>query len=120
MPRLLVVTTIRVAFTISVLSRQYAGLSGQAYWRLSSTPLANQLRWVSAAGRLWLQDSPCWPSCRCPCWDIGHGSLIALRSEEHTSELQSQSNLVCRLLLEKKKTIENHMTVIAHCEIVIL
>src|SRR2546430_11845200 len=29
------------------------------------------------------------------------------RSEEHTSELQSQSNLVCRLLLEKKKTIDN-------------
>src|SRR2546427_2120441 len=28
----------------------------------------------------------------------------AWRSEEHTSELQSQSNLVCRLLLEKKKT----------------
>src|SRR2546430_3984465 len=27
-----------------------------------------------------------------------------LRSEEHTSELQSQSNIVCRLLLEKKKT----------------
>src|SRR2546430_4542436 len=30
-------------------------------------------------------------------------SLAELRSEEHTSELQSQSNLVCRLLLEKKK-----------------
>src|SRR2546430_12504485 len=28
---------------------------------------------------------------------------LALRSEEHTSELQSQSNLVCRLLLEKKQ-----------------
>src|SRR2546430_5752315 len=28
--------------------------------------------------------------------------LTSLRSEEHTSELQSQSNLVCRLLLEKK------------------
>src|SRR2546430_11365622 len=28
-----------------------------------------------------------------------------LRSEEHTSELQSQSNLVCRLLLEKKKKL---------------
>src|SRR5688572_31133849 len=28
------------------------------------------------------------------------------RSEEHTSELQSQSNLVCRLLLEKKKKID--------------
>src|SRR2546427_2139181 len=33
---------------------------------------------------------------------IGHRS----RSEEHTSELQSQSNLVCRLLLEKKKKKE--------------
>src|SRR2546430_4107992 len=29
------------------------------------------------------------------------------RSEEHTSELQSQSNLVCRLLLEKKKVTDN-------------
>src|SRR5688572_31617473 len=29
----------------------------------------------------------------------------SVRSEEHTSELQSQSNLVCRLLLEKKKQI---------------
>src|SRR2546427_1984472 len=29
----------------------------------------------------------------------------AQRSEEHTSELQSQSNLVCRLLLEKKKRV---------------
>src|SRR2546427_5097549 len=31
------------------------------------------------------------------------GSSPLVRSEEHTSELQSQSNLVCRLLLEKKK-----------------
>src|SRR5688572_32145131 len=31
------------------------------------------------------------------------GREIIKRSEEHTSELQSQSNLVCRLLLEKKK-----------------
>src|SRR2546430_11066569 len=31
------------------------------------------------------------------------GWVIGNRSEEHTSELQSQSNLVCRLLLEKKK-----------------
>src|SRR2546430_7706232 len=34
----------------------------------------------------------------CALWDIA-----GKRSEEHTSELQSQSNLVCRLLLEKKK-----------------
>src|SRR2546430_11204543 len=34
-------------------------------------------------------------------------SMAEKRSEEHTSELQSQSNLVCRLLLEKKKNV-NH------------
>src|SRR2546430_13150526 len=33
-------------------------------------------------------------------------SMCLARSEEHTSELQSQSNLVCRLLLEKKKKIK--------------
>src|SRR5256885_3456320 len=34
-------------------------------------------------------------------------SWVADRSEEHTSELQSPCNLVCRLLLEKKKTTKN-------------
>src|SRR2546430_3632001 len=34
---------------------------------------------------------------------LRHAELFQARSEEHTSELQSQSNLVCRLLLEKKK-----------------
>src|SRR5688572_32513748 len=34
---------------------------------------------------------------------------VHLRSEEHTSELQSQSNLVCRLLLEKKKNIPSSL-----------
>src|SRR2546430_4538350 len=33
----------------------------------------------------------------------GYDYVTGIRSEEHTSELQSQSNLVCRLLLEKKK-----------------
>src|SRR2546427_4676101 len=52
----------------------------------SSTPCSR----VSAApeGRLMLTKTKPWSS---------------TRSEEHTSELQSQSNLVCRLLLEKKK-----------------
>src|SRR2546430_11136699 len=36
---------------------------------------------------------------------IDSGILRVLRSEEHTSELQSQSNLVCRLLLAKKNTV---------------
>src|SRR2546427_8705311 len=39
--------------------------------------------------------------------DLLH-DLGAMRSEEHTSELQSQSNLVCRLLLEKKKKKAAH------------
>src|SRR5205085_6678610 len=43
--------------------------------------------------------------------EVGRGDAAATvhqgRSEEHTSELQSQSNLVCRLLLEKKKTKTN-------------
>src|SRR5256885_8265478 len=49
-----------------------------------------------------------------PCPDVGNGACAAsptsstfarlhVRSEEHTSELQSPCNLVCRLLLEKKK-----------------
>src|SRR2546430_12454128 len=36
--------------------------------------------------------------------DPGASPSTPCRSEEHTSELQSQSNLVCRLLLEKKKS----------------
>src|SRR3989442_8611299 len=42
---------------------------------------------------------------------LGHHHLDQLavgRSEEHTSELQSRPHLVCRLLLEKKKTIMNN------------
>src|SRR5260221_3437510 len=41
---------------------------------------------------------------------IGHHQ-IAHRSEEHTSELQSHSDLVCRLLLEKKKNRRTFMTI---------
>src|SRR2546427_7743427 len=43
---------------------------------------------------------------------LGHGHI---RSEEHTSELQSQSNLVCRLLLEKKKKKINKNKVLQRC-----
>src|SRR5256885_11701646 len=47
-----------------------------------------------------------WPPGHCRrCWRAPAGRPPAIgRSEEHTSELQSPCNLVCRLLLEKKKT----------------
>src|SRR2546427_7049291 len=52
-------------------------------------------------------------SSNCPtCSQESHATCASLgkavRSEEHTSELQSQSNLVCRLLLEKKKNAQRH------------
>src|SRR5438309_6272593 len=40
---------------------------------------------------------------RCRAWLLIAGLILPMRSEEHTSELQSQFHLVCRLLLEKKK-----------------
>src|SRR2546429_3230511 len=58
--------------------------------------------------------SPRCAGCRCTpkprrfwrtCWNTGRSSrTFSARSEEHTSELQSRLHLVCRLLLEKKKT----------------
>src|SRR5690242_20757918 len=41
-------------------------------------------------------------------WLAGGTVIYRGRSEEHTSELQSHVNLVCRLLLEKKKKTQNH------------
>src|SRR5205807_7045933 len=45
--------------------------------------------------------------------DCSSARAVASRSEEHTSELQSPCNLVCRLLLEKKKK-QNHTTACPH------
>src|SRR3989449_7378131 len=42
--------------------------------------------------------------------DADEGADILLRSEEHTSELQSRLHLVCRLLLEKKKNVPGTRT----------
>src|SRR5438270_10678893 len=73
-------------------------------WRCSATPRA----WVTLS-------PPISTRTRCSSWCPPPSSTEAQsherlrlspharRSEEHTSELQSQSNLVCRLLLEKKK-----------------
>src|SRR2546430_13593605 len=49
-----------------------------------------------------ISTGPCATACSRAASESGR-SCVWKRSEEHTSELQSQSNLVCRLLLEKKK-----------------
>src|SRR2546427_8808696 len=58
-----------------------------AAWAIDSIPMKEDMAKVTATRKFW------------------SGMLVRpdTRSEEHTSELQSQSNLVCRLLLEKKK-----------------
>src|SRR2546426_5750531 len=69
---------------------------------------------AGAAGqpsRVTLTDSVNEPTA--PAFTVTVGALMELlRSEEHTSELQSPCNLVCRLLLEKKKKTKNtnHIT----------
>src|SRR5205085_11898186 len=81
--------------------------------------------WVDSSG--WPPPSRSWwsprtsprppgPSCTTtsatpPTWP---GGPTRTRSEEHTSELQSQSNLVCRLLLEKKKAHDEAYSVPAN------
>src|SRR2546427_6097469 len=64
-------------------------------WVDSDEQGATVVRWVVAT--LWTAHALAWTH-----W-YGGGWWPSGRSEEHTSELQSQSNLVCRLLLEKKK-----------------
>src|SRR6478672_13351714 len=73
-------------------------------WRASNSS--------TTRGRPWVMSSPATP----PVWNVRIVSWVpgspidwaatVPRSEEHTSELQSRSDLVCRLLLEKKKKKE--------------
>src|SRR5437868_15429072 len=58
--------------------------------------------------------------CPAPCsahmWELqGRAGSSAPRSEEHTSELQSRFDLVCRLLLEKKKKITCGFCILHYC-----
>src|SRR2546430_7826356 len=62
-------------------------------------PYTTLFRSVRGLSR-WVRESR--PAAGQPAHSVSHGRA---RSEEHTSELQSQSNLVCRLLLEKKNKI---------------
>src|SRR5690606_41163679 len=84
-------------------------ICGPTGWAARSWPVATGGAMPSRSGARGGRRRPAWPaSCRgasrprCPA-----ASTIAGRSEEHTSELQSRENLVCRLLLEKKKKWED-------------
>src|SRR3989440_833513 len=75
----------------------------------SPTDAASDVEWIVGVAALEagarILDAPC---------GFGRHS-IELRSEEHTSELQSRSDLVCRLLLEKKKN-NSILVMCARCE----
>src|SRR2546427_2197582 len=72
----------------------FRSLERESTCRLSATCDAHLRAALRGLG-MTLQEQPQRPQHR--------SKIAAPRSEEHTSELQSQSNLVCRLLLEKKK-----------------
>src|SRR2546430_12579812 len=68
---------------------------------------AAPVRWSAAATRA-TRPRATSAAARRRCRAATTGCARVRRSEEHTSELQSQSNLVCRLLLEKKIRIPEH------------
>src|SRR2546427_8089839 len=85
-------------------------------WPQSRRLLSSGCTWrpardkLTAVKPLWVPAIPFVISLACSGATVGShvgwqdsGYFLSARSEEHTSELQSQSNLVCRLLLEKKK-----------------
>src|SRR3712207_8246829 len=70
--------------------------------RACSNPRRTEAR--GARAPRWPGGAPCLSPVRSP---PGRSGSPAPRSEEHTSELQSRQYLVCRLLLEKNKTVTN-------------
>src|SRR5690606_40309537 len=99
-----------MAWTIGELAEHAArllGPDGQVSGRVRPVPNERLIRWYTTIGLL---DPPIARRGRVALYGRRHLlQLVAIkrrqaaRSEEHTSELQSRENLVCRLLLEKKK-----------------
>src|SRR2546428_9538726 len=82
---------------ISVIKTTMPCTIGKSRTLVASTnnlPTPGQLKTVSVIGA---------PANKPPKYNPTYVAMGGLRSEEHTSELQSRSDLVCRLLLEKKK-----------------
>src|SRR5207302_10961838 len=70
---------------------------------ICSVRLCRRRSWSSQSGKRRPKRLPPWIRARTTFSRNRLGSGSCSRSEEHTSELQSRENLVCRLLLEKKK-----------------
>src|SRR5947207_11534952 len=90
-------------FPYTTLFRSVVGSGAQALIKARGWGEAREL-WPSAANALALPAS------------LRTLAPKPLRSEEHTSELQSHSDLVCRLLLEKKKKPNNNMITRYHTQ----
>src|SRR5260221_7325542 len=82
-------------FPYTTLFRSRAGLP-----IILNSPLSHQPSFVSET---WIRAQAAELSGAQTTRRLAHVSMFLIRSEEHTSELQSHSDLVCRLLLEKKK-----------------
>src|SRR5437868_13078610 len=84
-------------------------LNEPARWRFShlsrtSTPILSESERFGRRGVRWMDDPMRAAAARTSAKAVATGSG---RSEEHTSELQSRFDLVCRLLLEKKKQLQS-------------
>src|SRR5438270_5454446 len=76
----------------------------------SSQSMLPRCAWRERSGQRPVTDHPDRRHAHRLPWLVRHAIAQVDRSEEHTSELQSQSNLVCRLLLEKKNTDRHNVT----------
>src|SRR3712207_8342818 len=83
-------------------------------WIVGASPVVPRTTRPSCACR----STRCAASSCAPDRSIDPSSVRGVRSEEHTSELQSRQYLVCRLLLEKKKSHARHYSERdSHCDI---
>src|SRR5699024_12229393 len=75
------------------------------------------LKWRSSQFTVKMREKRIQQDLSCLCFRSDNAYAPSVRSEEHTSELQSRFDLVCRLLLEKKNTLVRPLTVLRRADI---